>query len=104
MNIQIILYSDRSKIKENNGVGIYNLNNKNSYSYNIGKEQEIYNSEFFRILKALEVANEQINPFILDIWIFSDSQSILKGLKTNLKTRNHFIYSKIYEITKKIKN
>ena len=33
----IILYSDGSKLEENNGVGIYDLNSKNSYVFNIGK-------------------------------------------------------------------
>jgi ribonuclease HI len=104
MDSMIIFYSDGSKLKDDNGVGIYNLNSNESHPYNIGKEQEIYDSEFFGIYKALELANERINPFILDVWIFSDSQSILKGLKTNLTTRNHFIYSKIYEIAKEIKD
>jgi ribonuclease HI len=104
LNTQIILYSDGSKLNENNGIGIYNLNSKESYMYNIGKEQEIFDSEFYGIYKALELAKTEINPFILDIWIFSDSQAILKGLKSSQKTRTHFIYSKIYEIAKELKN
>ena len=104
MDTQIILYSDGSKLNENNGIGIYNLNSKKSHAYNIGKEQEIFDSEFYGISKALELAQKEINPFILDIWIFSDSQAILKGLKTSQKTRTHFIYSEIYEIAKEIKS
>ena len=52
MDTQIILYSDGSKLNENNGIGIYNLNSKKSHAYNIGKEQEIFDSEFYGISKA----------------------------------------------------
>ena len=102
----IILYSDSSKLNEKNRVRIYDLNSKKSYAFNIGKEQEIFDSEYFGIYKALEIAQNLLkeNPFILDIWIFSDSQAILKGLKTSLETRKHFIYSDIYKIAKNIKN
>ena len=100
LNSLLIIYSDGSKLENRNGTGIYHLNSKNSYTFNIGNNQEIFDSELFGIYKALEIAKNNINPFILEIWIFSDSQSVLKGLKINQKTRNHFIYAEIYKISK----
>ena len=56
LNTYLIIYSDGSKLKENNGIGIYCLNSKDSYAYNIGNQQEIFDSELYGIYKALKIA------------------------------------------------
>lgn len=102
---KIILYTDGSRsIKEYNGSGVYLFDplEYQSFAWNIGAKQEIFDAEYFAIFKALEIAFQKLSR-IKEIWIFSDSQSVLKGLQSSLKTRQHFLYEKIYTLAEKIK-
>ena len=84
---KIIVYSDGSQSEKGyNGAGIFLTNSsfsrQESMAWNLGKECEVYDAELFAILKALELGLKKSRIETLDIWIFSDSQAALKGLKS----------------------
>src|ERR1700737_1402480 len=86
---KIISYSDGSQSDRGyNGAGLFLTNssfsNQESLAWNLGQECEAYDAELFAIYKALEIGNQRSYHDTLtfkDLWIFSDSQAALKGLK-----------------------
>ena len=105
---KIIVYSDGSQSERGyNGAGIFLANSdfskQDSLAWNLGKECEVYDAEIFAIYKALEIGNNRVDIETLDIWVFSDSQAVLKGLIKGQNRANRALYKKIYDVAKKIK-
>jgi len=105
---KIIVYSDGSQSERGyNGSGIFIANSdfskQDSMAWNLGKECEVYDAEIYAIYKALETGNDRVDIETLDIWIFSDSQAVLKGLASGQNRANRALYGKIYSIAKNIK-
>jgi len=105
---KIIVYSDGSQSERGcNGSGIFIANSdfskQDSKAWNLGKECEVYDAEIFAIYKALEIGNDRVDIETLDIWVFSDSQAVLKGLAKGQNRANRALYGKIYNIAKNIR-
>ena len=107
---RIIIYSDGSQSEKGyNGAGIFLTNSsftdQESQAWNLGTECEVYDAELFAIYKALQISYKKLKlgSQILDIWIFSDSQSAIQRLKDSLKKLNLALYEKIYKKIQKIR-
>ena len=104
---KIIVYSDGSQSERGyNGAGLFLTNSsfsaQESMAWNLGQECEVYDAELFAIYKALEIGNQRSQASTSDLWIFSDSQAALKGLKAGQNRANHTLYQKIYKIAETI--
>jgi len=107
MDDKIIVYSDGSQSERGyNGAGLFLTNSsfsaQESMAWNLGQECEVYDAELFAIYKALEIGNQRSQASTSDLWIFSDSQAALKGLKAGQNRANHTLYQKIYKIAETI--
>jgi ribonuclease HI len=106
---KIISYSDGSQSDRGyNGAGLFLTNssfsNQESMSWNLGQECEVYDAELFAIYKALEIGLQRSMVSTIDLWIFSDSQAALKGLKSGQNRANQNLYQKIYKTAEAIKS
>jgi hypothetical protein len=73
-------------------------------SWNLGQECEVYNTKLFTIYKALAIGLQRSMVSTIDLWIFSDSQAALKGLKSGQNRANQNLYQKIYKTAEAIKS
>src|ERR1700712_4299792 len=106
---KIISYSDGSQSDRGyNGAGLFLTNssfsNQESLAWNLGQEYEVYDAELFAIYKALEIGLQRSMVSTIDLWIFSDSQAALKGLKSGQNRANQNLYQEIYTTAKAIKS
>jgi ribonuclease HI len=107
---RIIIYTDGSQSERGyNGAGLFLTNSsfstQETMAWNLGQEYEVYDAELFAIYKALEIGNQRSYHDTLtfkDLWIFSDSQAALKGLKAGQTRANHTLYQKIYNMAETI--
>jgi hypothetical protein len=105
---KIISYSDGSQSDRGyNGAGFFLTNssfsNQESMSWNLGLECEVYDAELFAIYKALDIGLQRSMVSTIDLWIFSDSQAALKGLRSGQNRANKHLYQKIYKTAEAIK-
>src|SRR5436190_17307082 len=104
----IIIYSDGSKNEKINNLkaGVFytlnfNTNNSESFSWNLGSNIEVFNTELFTIKKAFKIAFEKITRFTKNIWIFSDSQAAIQRLQNcSLKAGQKYVIAIKNWITK----
>jgi ribonuclease HI len=106
---KIISYSDGSQSDRGyNGAGLFLTNsgfsNQESLAWNLGQECEVYDAELFAIYKALEIGLQRSLVSTIDLWIFSDSQAALKGLKLGQNRANKNLYQKNYQMVEAIKS
>ena len=76
----IIAYSDGSKNEKTNNLGAgvfytinFNINNSESFSWNLGSNIKVFNAELFAIEKAFKITFKRITKFTKNIWVFLDS-------------------------------
>ena len=55
----------------------FNIDNLKSLSWNLGSNIEVFNAELFAIEKAFKIAFKKIIKFTKNIWIFSNSQTVI---------------------------
>ena len=66
----------------------FNINNLKSLSWNLELNIEVFNTKLFAIKKAFKRTFKKITRFIKNIWIFLNSQAVIKKLQNcNLKIR-----------------
>src|SRR6266487_6250743 len=82
---RIIIYTDGSKSETNQiGAGLVYTTNFNYYqwkAWNLNSKCEVFDAELFTIKKAINFAYEKTDIWTREIWIFSNSQAVLKRLK-----------------------
>jgi ribonuclease HI len=105
---KVIIYTDGSQLESGfNGAGLLltnsNFSDQVSSAWNLGLECEVYDAELYAIYKALQMGIDKFKLATLDLWIFSDSQAALKGLKKGLNRANQLLYGKIYGLAREIK-
>ena len=106
---KIISYSDGSQSDRGyNGAGLFLTNssfsNQESMAWNLGQEYENYDAELFAIYKALDIGLQRAMVSTIDLWIFSDSQAALKGLRSGQNRANQHLYHKIYKTAEAIQS
>jgi ribonuclease HI len=106
---KIISYSDGSQSDRGyDGAGLFLTNssfsNQESMAWNLGLECEVYDAELFPIYKALDIGLQRSMVSTIDLWIFSDSQAALKGLRSGQNRANKHLYQKIYKTAEAIKS
>ena len=86
----LIIYSDGSKHGETDclGAGLAVKTPKTSftqYSWNIGKNCEVFDAELYALDKAFQYATKACAslPQLQDVWVFSDSQAAIQRLQQN---------------------
>src|SRR6266511_3212001 len=83
---RIIIYIDGLKSEINQiGAGLIYTTNFSCYqwkAWNLGLKYEVFDAELFAIKKVIDFAYEKTDIWIREIWIFSDSQAVLKRLKS----------------------
>jgi ribonuclease HI len=105
----IIIYTDGSKSEnDNTGASIYDLKRDYHEKWNLGSECENSDAELFAIHKAIEYAEQRLQQDSQrnspKIWVFSDSQAMLKRLRKNNNLPGQHTVSKIYRLCMDIKN
>src|SRR5215471_6245242 len=80
----IIIYSDGSKLSDTQAGAecyiSYAYDKQKSYSWHLKSTIEAFDIEFFAILKSLQLAKQNVNSLIKNIWIFSDNQSAVQRI------------------------
>jgi hypothetical protein len=78
------------------------FSNQESMEWNLGLDCEVYDVELFA--KALEIELQRPMVSTINLWIFSDSQAALKGLRSGQNGANKYLYQKIYKIAESLKS
>jgi len=70
----------------------FNINNSESFSWNLESNIEIFDAKLFAIKKAFQIAFEKITRFTKNIWIFSNNQAVIQRLQNcSLKTGQKYV-------------
>lgn len=102
----LIIYTDGSKTEESEylgaGVAIKYRNTYHNFSYNLGKNCEVFDAELYTIEKALKHVNISTYAKTKQTWIFSDSQAAIQRLQNRYSGAGQEKVDSIYNIAHKL--